>query len=257
MYWNSNWCPRRAAHGCDSACVGEVIAFPASDDAGCSCLIRALPTEAGAAHRLHLPGRREAASHRDLRRYRLQQPLAQRHSRRQLSRRQRRSISPSAASAIDRGAGTCSKRTLPAGAIQVITSTASLPARTAGSSSLNRRAVSGSHVQIEMLRRRSSSWSTSGPPARRTPRSRRSARKARCRLWSSSASSSVSYRCIGPKHEHRERVPVELHASSQTRLSAHRLLHERADLLPRRRRSTSSARRRSATWRLRRGSPRR
>ena len=60
-----------------------------------------------------------------------------------------------------------SKRTLPAGTIQVITSTASRPARTAGSSLLSRRAVSGSHVMIEMPRRRSSSWSTSGPPPMR------------------------------------------------------------------------------------------
>src|SRR6185295_19370809 len=64
----------------------------------------------------------------------------------------------SAASAIDRGAGTFSKLTLPAGTIQVITSTASRPARTAGSSLLTRRAVSGSQVMIEMPRRRSSSW---------------------------------------------------------------------------------------------------
>jgi hypothetical protein len=42
--------------------------------------------------------------------------------------------------------GQFSKRTLPAGTIQVITSTASRPARTAGSSLLSRRAVSGSHI---------------------------------------------------------------------------------------------------------------
>jgi hypothetical protein len=73
----------------------------------------------------------------------------------------------SSASAVDRGAGTSSKRTLPAGTIQVITSIASRPARTAGSSLLSRRAVSRSQLMIEMPRRRSSSWSTSGPPPTR------------------------------------------------------------------------------------------
>ena len=60
--------------------------------------------------------------------------------------------------------------------IQVITSTASRPARTAGSSP-SRRAV-GSLVQIEMLRRRSSSWSTSGPPLSASPEAARRARIA-------------------------------------------------------------------------------
>src|SRR5262245_21610132 len=70
----------------------------------------------------------------------------------------------SSASASERGARTFSKRTLPAGTIQVITSTLSRPASTAGSSLLRRRAVSGSHAMTERPRRRSSSWSTSGPP---------------------------------------------------------------------------------------------
>ena len=55
----------------------------------------------------------------------------------------------------------------------------------------------------------------------------------------------------------RGRRAISARRQGRARSSAHRLLHERGDLLPLRRRSTPSARRRSATWRLRRGSPRR
>jgi hypothetical protein len=85
------------------------------------------------------------------------------------------------ASATDLGARTWANWMLPAGIIQVMTSTAKRPVRTAGSASACFRAVAASTDHMENPRKRSSSCSVSGPRARISPRSCRSAPCARCR----------------------------------------------------------------------------
>ena len=126
----------------------------------------------------------------------------------------RKGRQPSAASAIDRGAGTSSKRTLPAGTIQVITSIASRPARTAGSSLLSRRAVSGSHVMIEMPRRRSSSFVDERPSADEAAAIAQIGSEGEVPILELSRLVVREVRCVGPTHEQHERVPVELHAAN-------------------------------------------
>ena len=103
---------------------------------------------------------------------------------------------------------------MPAGTIQVITSTASRPARTAGSSLLSRRAVSGSLVHdrdaaqalVVLVDERASADEIAAVAQIGSEGEMPILELGRLLVR--------ELRCIGPTHEQHERVPVELHTAN-------------------------------------------
>ena len=114
---------------------------------------------------------------------------------------------------MDRGRATFWKLTLPAGVIQVSTSTASRPACTAGSVAYRSRAFSGSQVSTAMPRSRSSSWSGERPRGDHVALAEASLVRE-VRVLDARELFLGQVGRVGRPHEQHDRVPVELHAEN-------------------------------------------